>query len=696
MLRSLRALLGGIGLLAILVSAPAGSGLAQSPTPPGPFPDVPMLLGDPTHHGVQPGPAPVGVPAIRWTVKEEDGIKSSPILVDGLLIVGGLDRTLRALDASTGAERWRYTAAGELGRGGVAADGLVYWTDSTGALQAVELATGARRWVREVAAHENTNPTVVDGIVYLGTQAGAIGLDAATGEDAWSWPTPGPVRAVTVVDGQAIFGAEDRLIRSVDLATATETWQVRALNGSIGPAIVDGGSVYIAALQPSGEASSELYAIDIASGDVRWRFRIPSGLSVSPLALRDGLVYVPTQDDGLHAIRTEDGVTAWRAEVPQVLHGLALVDDLVVAATMDGTLVALDALSGEEVWQLPIAFNTRTSPVVSGGLIFVAQEDGTIAAYGTADAEASPLPATTASPAPIGNIGRALKLLATFDDAAIPGLGMPYGMDIAPDGTLVVANGRSDQVLVLDADGTVVRRFGGHGTADGRLSFQRDGQDPLGGAAVAADGTVYVADSANFRIQVFDAGGTFLRGWGSYGRADGQFLDPVDVAIGPDGSVFVVDDVRDQIQQFTPEGAWIRTIGSHGSGDGQMNFTGSITVAPDGTIVNADFDNNRVQAWDAAGRFLWTLGSGGTGPGQFRVPSDVAVDAKGNLWVVDQHRVQVFDPERRLIATWMEPGGTPDDELGTIALTGDGVAWVTQPYGDRLLKLKVRLPRSGG
>jgi len=293
-------------------------------------------------------------------------------------------------------------------------------------------------------------------------------------------------------------------------------------------------------------------------------------------------------------------------------------------------------------------------------------------------------------------VGRALKLVHTFDSTQIPGIGLPYGMDIAPDGTLVVANGRSDQVLVLDPDGAVVRRLGGHGTADGKLSFQRDGQDPLGGAAVAADGTIFVADSANFRVQAFDADGAFLRGWGSYGRGDGQFLDPLDVAVGPDGSVFVVDDVRDQIQQFTPDGAWIRTIGSHGADEGQMLFTGSITVAPDGTLINADFNNNRVQAWDAQGRFLWTLGSGGTGPGEFRVPSDVAVDAHGNLWVVDQHRVQVFDPDRRLVASWTEPGGTSDDELGTIALTGGGVAWVTQPYGDRLLKLKVTLPHAGG
>jgi outer membrane protein assembly factor BamB len=647
-----------------------------------------MLLADPAHHGVQPGPAPEGTPRVRWSVHLPDGSKSSPQLVGGLLLVGGLDHTLRALDPTTGEERWRHTAEGELGRGGAAADGLVFWVDSTGTLSAIDIATGEPRWTRAVNASRETAPTAVDGVVYVGTETGALGLDAATGEEHWRFPTTGAVRTVTVADGQAIFGAEDRQIRAVSLTDDRELWRVLALNGSIGPALLEPTTVYIAALQPFGEPSSELYALDRTTGDVRWRFRIPSGLSVSPLAFRDGRLYVSTQDDGLQALRADDGVLLWRAgEVGQVLHGVALVDDQLIAATVDGELVSIDAVTGEVSWRLPVAQETRTQPVVSGGSIFLAQEDGTVTAYDAIGAAATASPEPSAASSEVPSAG---ELVSSVDAAGVPGLGYPYGMDLAPDGALVVANGRTDQILVIRPDGTLERRFGGHGTAEGKLSFQRQGQDPLGGVAVGPDGTIYVADSANFRVQAFTREGEFLRGWGSYGRGDGQFLDPVDLDVGPDGSVYVVDDVRDQIQRFSPDGAWIQTIGSHGSGDGQMNFTGSISVAPDGTLVNADWSNNRVQAWDADGTFLWTLGSGGTGPGQFRSPADVAVDADGNLWVADEHRVQVFDSaDRRLIATWEEPGGTSDDQLGTIVLTDDGHAWVSRPWGHRLLRLQL-------
>jgi DNA-binding beta-propeller fold protein YncE len=68
--------------------------------------------------------------------------------------------------------------------------------------------------------------------------------------------------------------------------------------------------------------------------------------------------------------------------------------------------------------------------------------------------------------------------------------------------------------------------------------------------AVAPDGTVYVADSGNDRIQRFSATGAFLGAWGSYGSGDGQFEWPSGVAVAPGGTVYVADTGNDRIQAF--------------------------------------------------------------------------------------------------------------------------------------------------
>ena len=159
--------------------------------------------------------------------------------------------------------------------------------------------------------------------------------------------------------------------------------------------------------------------------------------------------------------------------------------------------------------------------------------------------------------------------------------------------------------------------------------------------AVARDGSVYVADMVNDRVQQFTPEGDFVRAWGGHGPDDGQFLEPFDVAVGPDGSVYVVDDLRDDIQRFTADGTWLQTIGRHGSADGEMDNTGGIDVDPAGRLLNADSGNARIQAWDGEGTHLWSRG-GSTEPGMFSGPVDIAADTDGSVYVGDDEGIKAF------------------------------------------------------
>jgi DNA-binding beta-propeller fold protein YncE len=322
-----------------------------------------------------------------------------------------------------------------------------------------------------------------------------------------------------------------------------------------------------------------------------------------------------------------------------------------------------------------------TTAVPSGGTV---QSPGTSPLEGKADA-------TSGAPEEAGV--PVLELVDTWDDTSIPGLANPGGMDIADDGTLYVANTGTNEILVLDSDGQVLRRWGEQGSGDGQFAFQRDPMDPnsaIGGVAVTADGSVYVADAGNRRVQQFDADGGFVRTWGSYafGTEPGTFADPIDVADAPDGTIYVVDDQRDDIQHFDAEGTWLETIGEHGTGDGQLNFTGSIFVDRAGNLYNADWDNNRVQAWGPDSAFLWSLGEAGTEPGQLKIPGDVGVDEAGNIYVADRHRVQVFGPDRSLIGVWTAPGTTEGDELYAISVGSDGLVYVGAPFSDKIYVLR--------
>ncbi len=172
--------------------------------------------------------------------------------------------------------------------------------------------------------------------------------------------------------------------------------------------------------------------------------------------------------------------------------------------------------------------------------------------------------------------------------------------------------------------------------------------------ALAGDGSLYVANSLNHRIQHLSPEGKVLQVWGSFadisvGAAPGgTFNEPWGVAVGPDGSVYVSDTWNYRIQKFTSTGKFVTMWGS-GPAIGPDGLYGprGITVDGQGRVFVADTGNKRIVIYDGEGKYLGEFGSGGVQLGQLDEPVDVAIDRNGKVYVTDtwNQRVQVFTPD---------------------------------------------------
>ena len=173
------------------------------------------------------------------------------------------------------------------------------------------------------------------------------------------------------------------------------------------------------------------------------------------------------------------------------------------------------------------------------------------------------------------------------------------------------------------------------------------------GVAVGAEGSIYVADMHNNRVQKFDRDGRFLMTIGGPGAGDGEFNEPRDVALDGGGNLYVVDTWNARVQKFDPEGRYVASFRTQGG------LFGPKGVAVDGNrVLVSDTGNGTIEVFDTSGRHLATWGQKGGGPGEFREPVGVAADGRGGWFVADSgnSRIQLLDSRGRPVNSWPVEG----------------------------------------
>ena len=173
----------------------------------------------------------------------------------------------------------------------------------------------------------------------------------------------------------------------------------------------------------------------------------------------------------------------------------------------------------------------------------------------------------------------------------------PTDLTTASDGSIYLADAELHTIVHLDTRGNLLGQWGSYSGTDQALAAPKGTFNEPWGIAVAPEGSVYVADTWNHRIQAFAPAGEFLRSWGEPGQGAEPYglFGPRDVAVGNNGFVYVSDTGNKRIVVYTPEGQYVAQIGREGDRPGQFIEPVGIALSEGGDLYVADEGNRRVQ-----------------------------------------------------------------------------------------------------
>lgn len=336
----------------------------------------------------------------KWKFATNGMVTSSPAVSAGVVYFGSFDGSFYAVNAATGKQEWKFDSEGErrfaaknihgiqpaaeimpdfwdfyLSSPAVS-DGKVYFGSGDGNIYALDASSGAVKWKFKTGNVVHSSPAIANGTLFIGGFDGYFyALDAATGREKWRHKTgednvihnqEGISSSAAVVEGVVYVGCRDSHLYFLNARTGQRAWEVFAGGGwvSNSPPVKD-GKVYT-----GGGSDQQFHALDTKTGLPVFSVDVEGGTFASP-AIAGNLLYLATFDNKIRAIDLTTHTLSWKfelnpkpADVPEAaspLKALSFYDDRVAG-------MAKRLQSGVFL----------SSPVVVGNTIYIGSTNGAL------------------------------------------------------------------------------------------------------------------------------------------------------------------------------------------------------------------------------------------------------------------------------------------------------------------------------
>lgn len=304
-------------------------------------------------------------PSLWWKYKANGPFVGTPVIRDGIAYIGSLDSTLYALDLSQKKLKWKLSTGGAI-RSSACIDGnTLYLLSSDGLLYRVGIDSGMLEGTfrtmngymgdrqRDFADYFNSTPVMVDSTLYFGSGESVYALKVNDGNIKWVYKTGDVVHSRPVIHmGRLYIGSFDGHLYCIDIATGNLVWKFKTTGISAFPkGEVMGNPVVAGEMVYAGARDFNLYAIDAYGGYANWMKSFSSGWAMAVTSMDSVIIVAAADERAIYAYNAHSGQQLWRTPSGfNVIGECAIGSTLGYFGTLAGKVSAFDLSTGQIVW----------------------------------------------------------------------------------------------------------------------------------------------------------------------------------------------------------------------------------------------------------------------------------------------------------------------------------------------------------
>lgn len=332
--------------------------------------DAGMFRGGLQHTGVYKAAGVPKLTGMKWKFQTGGRVISSPAIANGAAYIGSTDKNLYAIDLQYGTQKWKFETGSAVTSSPAISSGVVFFGSYDGYFYAVDADTGKLRWKFQTSGERR----------FAGKHLHGLQPAAESMPDPWDFFLSSP----SVWNDTVYFGSGDGNVYALETASGKLKWKFQT--GDVvhsSPAISD-GTLFI------GSWDSYLYALSAESGKEIWKFKTGEdpaihnhvGIQSSP-AVSDGMVYFGCRDSNVYAVDAKTGKQKWffSTKGSWVNNSPVVYDGkLFFGTSIPGLLHAVDIETGQPVFSLETKVPIFSSIGVASGILYLGTFDGKLTA----------------------------------------------------------------------------------------------------------------------------------------------------------------------------------------------------------------------------------------------------------------------------------------------------------------------------